>query len=417
MRATVLYFILRKSSLQKDLSCDVRATLIEVLSCLPGSRTHVRSVSPRGTASEGIHMNVLVPEGVPAKLGQIPDRDEQLRILREMLIGNKAFGAMRAGRFNTSASRILGDSETPSSFCDLWDKHHAHARVMGNMLAKFKRDGWNDAYNELKQALGEAYVIEGETIPLEETTPVTVFMVEAELTIKLIRFCLETDWRSVKKDPDIVRKNPVFEELCAAIPGMRKNFEHWVSLQFGSYGNLNPFYHYRDVFLKDFGEQSARARDLVNLSFWQVSRWCGAHKQLNSELWMGVPCGFLAVGKTQADILGGWSREEQSKVATWRLDIPSVMIADVRGCSLPSTFDIGFHPESEHERWRKQWPTLVSDGFQLGYGIVLHRNKCGIGGSLPQYGYHLRDGYSRQPKDGVERFALSLVSHHTMYPD
>ena len=324
---------------------------------------------------------------------------------------------MRAGGFHRSASSVLYDSQSPTAFCELWDEHSACARVMGNTLLKFKRDGWHDAHRELERALREAYVIEGETIPLEQTTPATIFLIEAEITLKLIRFCLETDWSAVKKNPDIVRTNPVFQDLCTAIPGMRENFEDWSSMGVGSYGHLNPFYYHRKAFLKEFGERSEKARSLVNLSFWQVSNWCGAHTQLNSAFWMGVPCGFLAIGKTQADVLGGWSREEQSKIATWQIDIPSVMVKDLEQTSIASTFDIGFHPESEHERWRKQWPALVSKGFQFGYGTVLHRNGGGLGGTLPNYGYYLRDGYGEPARDNVERFALSLVNNGTMYPD
>ena len=137
-------------------------------------------------------MDAVLPETKTEVKKEVPSRQEQLVWLRNYLMGNKTFGSLRAGRFRKDALSILyevsqGDNWGPMDFCRGWDEHVAEARIMGNKLAQLKRDGWNDAFRELESALNGAYVIEGEDIPLEQTTPVTILVFEPELTFDLFR--------------------------------------------------------------------------------------------------------------------------------------------------------------------------------------------------------------------------------------
>jgi len=336
--------------------------------------------------SEEIAMNAIMPEK------KTPSRLEQLVWLREKLMGNNAFCALR-GNSRKSPSSVVYDvfkkrGATPTDFCRVWDEFHAQGRIMGNLLAQLKRDGWTDAYRELEEALDGHHVIEGEDVPLEQTTPVTILMFEPELTFDLFRWAVSHKKKDAVEHFTGVCPDIELGSLESRMPSLRKYFE---KIDWDSFGQA-----YTDTV--QLRSRCRKAIEDIDDGLWFRD------DQLSTDgkfFGRGRLFGFVFVDKSQAKILSAFSREEQKHLATWRINVPSILVKSSRGC--PKL--LGFHEESCHSSYGKA-PFFASRGVTCGMGASLITDRDSI---YPRgkYALHL---YGDKPVDGKFRIAFKVCN-------
>src|SRR3989338_4394324 len=109
--------------------------------------------APGMTASESFNFQGEAMKQVPEEnKSTVPSTEEQLRWLLNHLTGHGAFDRQR-GRVGYPFEWKVKEAGSPEQFCQTWDQISADLRVLGNLLAKFNRDGWKYAGRELIKAL------------------------------------------------------------------------------------------------------------------------------------------------------------------------------------------------------------------------------------------------------------------------
>jgi hypothetical protein len=352
-------------------------------------------------------MNQLPGDSIVGPLG----REEQLELLLNKLAGHKSFAFCR-GNFYSDPSIVLAKGRSPSETERLWDERSAHIAIMLSMLAKFQRDGLIVACDELRKALMGGYVIEKETIPLEHTTPVTVLMFEPSIVLPLIKWALMHTLEQYKQFAlqrhDLVNRDPELGSLYLQLPELEYHLSEWENVTNFSPNNLynGLMFAFEPVFegwLKDMESVLPyQAYHFVKLRLHN----CGQ----NQVLAAGHCFGVLLIGEQQDKVLGAIPRDKQDQVATWRFDIPSVLLRKIEGGGGHSDFSFGFHPEDEHARWRNMYPSFVSRGFQHGYGgVMLPRDRSE--GDVVSRSY-LLPWKGVLPADAKFRILFNLYNHY-----
>lgn len=316
--------------------------------------------APGNASSEEIVMNTIMPEV------KVPGRDEQLVWLRNELAGNRTFANLRGGKFHSTASHFIG--KNPTEFCKAWDDFSAQARVMGNMLARLKRDGWDHAYGELDSALRGAHIIEGEDVPLDHTTPVTVLMFSPDVTFAMLRWGMShklEDVLTIKKD--LAMSDEGFLRLIKGIPVLPEYLEKFDRTKHDNL--LGQAYS---------GAIGRKALQRMNEIFGAVRDWADdqlflrLNRSLSTDHYLledNQLYGYLFVGKEQGDILSRFSREEQENLATWTIDYPTSCLRDLM-CVPKGKLWIGFHEEVDHSLYAKA-PFFPSRSVLHGMGATL----------------------------------------------
>jgi len=317
-------------------------------------------------------MSKQVPEGVPS-------RDEQLASLRVELLGNKVFGRCR-GRlrdlpdvFMTTAK----ESSSPTQFCGEWDDFVGQWRVMGNLLAKFRRDGWGDAYAELEKALTSAqYLWPGETVPLEATEPMTLVMFDPIRTMAMIHWLLEGHWMDLNNYldwKDGVKRgygppDPRVTELFGLFSTLEKHARHRREMQ--DYEGWDLRCAYEDSVMKIFPEIDGSIGS--RLSPRQIGSKITAlaaslrYYQWNDHVEISDHAFVFACQAEQGEVLKHFNRSQQERLATWQFQVPKVLMGN--GVA------IGLHLEEEYGRWQGMFPALVSHGVSGGLGGLIMTN-------------------------------------------
>ncbi len=323
-----------------------------------------------------------MPEGTST----IPSREEQLASLHNTLMGNQAFAACR-GMTSRAFADITQKSDSPAAFCADWDIWIAKARVMGSLLVRFKRDGWKFAYDELQRALCDSrFIMTGETVPVESTSPYTVVMFDPRRTLLMIKWILDNLTSATQVSAFIGHRRD--EEVLDHTRMMFKEFptleKHARLLRQGvAYPGPDLCKAYHDIIDSRFEADHSWAPLTLGWHQWNdsIELYNGPHCHFR--------CAYLCRGH-QADVLNLFSRELQDEIATWQLYLPNVAtlfhgegpLSESR-----SLIDIGFHKESEHDRWRKIRPGFVSSGFQWGLGVLAAPNDVAVEGyGLPHQG-------------------------------
>jgi hypothetical protein len=326
-------------------------------------------------------MKKHVPEGVVSK-------EQQFDALLQVLAGNHVFGRTR-GQSHLPVGRVLeqmlDQADSPRDFCAMWDQFTGDLRVLGNMLAKHRREGWTFAEEELLAALWhENHVLPGETVPIHETTPITIFMLDPERMLTMIK------WRLTGQDDELHAmtekkecKNPLLQKLFDGFPSfegyLRSMREESLALIAAVYRDvIERFPHYRKMSGRrlriDRGENEDRLQPYANV----LMKLFGAMENVAEYSY-----GFLVFGE-QDDVLRPFSRKQQKQVATWQLHVPSILIEKARakqeafskewrhGDRMPlSRLQFGFFPEREYAHWVRMYPSLVSSGVSHGLGVIM----------------------------------------------
>jgi hypothetical protein len=295
-----------------------------------------------------------VPEGQT-----VASKEEQLAKLREKLMGNQVFGRCR-GKLGSALELVdhVENTNSPTEFLNTWDSAVADARVMGNLLATYKRDRWMHAFDALREALyNKAYFFPGETAPLHETSPITILMLDPERTMLMLEWIVKEHWMELNAWLD--KKDGTRTDVTWLSERTMKLFEMFPTLErrcrdrrrYNFYEGSDLIFAHRDTVVDAFPQIRnipMKARDFT------FGQW-NDHIELEAQQFL-----FLYEGD-QGDLLANFSREEQERIGTWQFDVPKAL----------RFFDIGLHPESEHERWQKEFPAFASKGTSHGLGAFI----------------------------------------------
>ncbi len=191
----------------------------------------------------------------------VPGRDEQLQRLLERLTGHEAFGRLR-GTFDPSVdqmerlTRLIAEAGSPTAFCAAWDQYTADVRVVGNILAQLRRDGWNAAADELESALKwSGYTLSGETVPLNKMAPLTALIIDFPRTHAMLTWMRAGHWIDLDSFLNGEKGDSLAERLFNQFPSLRTHtterrrrgdYEGWDLLAAYRDDVLSPFL--RDVF-------------------------------------------------------------------------------------------------------------------------------------------------------------------------
>lgn len=342
---------------------------------------------------------------------QVPE--EQVRFLLDRLTGNQAFARCR-GKFPDKLGvlgTILNESKSPSDFCRKWDQFSSDARIFGNLLACFTRDGWNSASEELQRALADnTYLIPGEIIPVHETEPITIVIFDFPKTLTLIRWIRCAHWMDLNFYLDeigdageILPDNPenskidrightLTKRLFRAFPNLLQHSRE--RRRRGDYEGWDLVQSYREHVLENFDhsqlEKIGRPLSLAINTY-------NTHLELYESVGRLARLGYIC-RTDQAQVLSRFSRKQQKKIATWSMRLPRVIAKN----NFDSLF-IGFHPEKVHTEWvESTYPT--SPRCSNGYGVVVMAHP---------YAHPLED-HTRKHHEGVSISGVSLKNPNDM---
>jgi hypothetical protein len=310
-----------------------------------------------------------VPEGVPS-------REEQLADLRKRLLGNKDFAKVRGLEQGLVPALIdlVDDAKSPTQFVKNWDEVSSTLRIVGEWLASYRRDGWDCAFLHLFRALKDnTYILPGETVPLDQTIPVTVVMFDPNDVLWLL------DWIVTHPDNEgklnvfrILREDlkPLVDSYVQIPEHMNRLFQLLPSLERKGESIVDAWK--RDLLDSKIGTWRQNGFlehqwDFLPPKEWSPETYCGGLRPppgiFKNQFLTCLPLAFVFRG-SQAETLAQFPRERQHQIASWQFDMP-VALGD------SGEYLIGFHPKDEQELWRREFPSLVSKGTSCDRGAVI----------------------------------------------
>ncbi len=310
------------------------------------------------------------------------DNEEQIRQLLLKLAGkSEAFKVCR-GKLGRSLAETftswIHKQDTVNSVLDEWGALIPPTRVMLSVLSKLQRDGCEHAYEELTKALSRpGYLFDGETVPVHETRPVTVVMLDPVKTWLMIRNAAgdHPEWTS----RDFSRVFPMF-------PGLKRKYMRRI------HPSLSMAY-------QDTYRQAVTSRFLAYIPK-GTPRLYLKYDQYKDGVCNELPFLYLFDGKEQSEVMGLFAREVQSQICCWKFNAPKII----------ESFQIGLH-DSHYQatgEWSKKCPSLVSvngpkDDTAYCYGLILP-----VGEHVNRTSYR-----QRWEKNGIDlRVYLNQYVHH-----
>lgn len=331
---------------------------------------------------------------------KVPSEEKQIEALRKELIGNRTFRSCRGKLFDVFF-KIVEKSENPTQFCSMWDGQTPDMLIMGNLLAKYKRDGWIFAYESLKNALmSDDYLFPEEIIPINQTIPFTAVMLEPKKTLTLVNWLLSVHWCELNCYLD--EKDGATGLTFHSSGLTHKLFENFPSLEefcrerrmYYPYEGADLLKAYEKEICKSFGEdifqdmESLKGQGLHLIQ----GQWNDHVEEVHSMYFVYA---FPAEAK---DILCKFNREQQKKMAVWTFNFPKIQMWEG---FRPA---IGLHVEQEQKKWFNKYPMNVSLNVSHGLGAVLNHSRIDDEKyELNKCGNYVNDKNCPIP----ERFALS----------
>ena len=276
--------------------------------------------------------------------------EEQMRLLFLELAGkSEAFKACRGHLGRSLAETFtywIHRQDTVNSVLDEWSALIPPTRVMLSVLSRLRRDGYEHAYEELTKALSRpGYLFDGETVPVHETRPVTVVMLDPVRTWLMIR-------NAAGDHPEWTQRE--FSRVFPRFPALKKKYmrRKHPSLRMA----------YQDTYY-DF----VTSRFLAYIPK-KTPRLYLKSDQYNDDVCSELPFLYLFDGKEQSEVMGLFARAVQSQIRCWKFNVPKNI----------ENFQIGLHDELYQTtgEWSKKCPSLVSvngtgDDTDYCYGLIL----------------------------------------------
>jgi len=372
-----------------------------------------------------------------------PPEEQQLRQLRDWLIGNEVFSRQRgrwAGGVYGLVAEMIKNSSSPTGVQYDFQQFVADMEVMVKRLAVYTRDGWEVARRELQTALTNgAYLIKGEEkgARFNDVTPVTILVFEPEKFFTLVKWVLAVGnqrdiWRGncpesyggEKRKYNIVGQPfDLTEKLIEELPNLwskthvkliwhvlrRRDLATGtpadLDLASAYYLELARYFHQRGEIFSRYGKSTPKGTHEMYLA---EGTYPEGVLDKDDDLAKGIsrgiqtPLAYLYEAE-QASVLRWLSREEQDHVASWQIDIPVMILRRLKGFSYKrSQFCVGFHPEEKHSHYQQERPAFASKGVQHGYGttVIFCDERKGYMKDLPEK--------DKKNNEVVSKFAQNL---------
>ncbi|MES2087994.1 MAG: hypothetical protein V4467_03320 [Patescibacteria group bacterium] len=308
-----------------------------------------------------------VPEAIPCS-------DEQRAWLVSKLATSKAFRVCR-GQFDRSPVDFIDDIRrefpglTKSQFSAKLHARLGAVRIMAELYNSLMEKYWNVAADDLRNALlNRSYFLVGETVPIHETTPMTLVVFDPEKTFAMLHWLFVNSivelgsfaGVSMYRHQAVLELSEPTRKLGALFPSLCADCKHQ-QRQGDDLTAALWVVHAREVLNLFNIPKSAMSLAIHHEYHMPMLREAGGS---NFGFWH--PFAFLFVGKEQGEVLEGYSRLQQGKIASWQFRIPAVY----RNWT-PTKFEFGFHPEVQHELWERKFPAFVSKKVSAGHGVVL----------------------------------------------
>lgn len=323
------------------------------------------------------------------------------------LLGLESFqkcrGTLREHTEESLLVHILGSTNSPTAALKTMERHWSSRKIILNLAAKLKRAGEMEKLEELFRYLTiPNLLLPGETITGEALIPATVFMLDPERTMLAINWSVttpEVDWyryflrgiaeceltpRMFELFPSIREResNEWKEEIppenhagwllghayCNdVLAKFRHDFKIDDGLRISSSACFNPhnirlpanFWHYAQKYpLWFYGKEQGKDFRYMQEVDYEIGDQSLGRPSVNPYY------AFMQKGPKK-DVLKQFSRDEQKKLGVWEFHLPKSF---AHYCY---NYLIGFHPESEHKRWSKEWPLFASRNVNNGYGAIL----------------------------------------------
>ncbi|MBL7022255.1 hypothetical protein ISR92_03000 [Patescibacteria group bacterium] len=260
----------------------------------------------------------------------------------------------------------LENSGSPTQFCNDWDITSTDIRVIGNMIAQCKRDGQDIIADVMSKALlDRAYQLPGETIPVEETQPITIVVLDFEKTLEMIKWIRCAHWMSLNNyldEPTLIRRDidmKLTDRLFNTFPSL---YEHALRRKSqGGYEGPELVSAFRDDVLDKFHNNVTSKGGQLGIKFDTYN----SHLEINSLVLARI---FLG---DQAQVLSKFTRQEQELITTWTVNTPSVLVEE----SGLNTLMFGFHPEKTHQIWSDSNNCYSSLGCSNDYGVTIFNKR------------------------------------------
>lgn len=308
---------------------------------------------------------------MPEETKTVMSADEQMEALHRELAGHPVFRRLRGTLWQTTGDLLAKrrQSLSPTQAREDARQFGADLSWMQGLLAKLARDGHTVAESELESALAyPGHRMLGEIVPVEKTVPITLVAIRPDALLPLMSWLQvfvrrEEDFRLAgTKDKDA---HPGLSAFFDAFPEQAVLRRETSVLDHGQFGSLLDWYRTQvcgpEIHFIHGGLSSHEGKDEWN--YFQ----CHMYSYLRGRR-DGCDCHdpmlMWVFRQSQKQVLSAIGRREQSNFATWQIDLPAIYDGGNDG------IEIGIHPESEHELWRKRYPSLVSHGVQCGYGAI-----------------------------------------------
>ena len=365
--------------------------------------------------------NNIIPTALQAPVTSPVD---QIKWLIHRIAGNQSFGKCR-GEFGVLDVFSMLSLSNPTQTLKALDEAVAPVKVMLQLLARLKRDGWTYAYNELFAALiHRDHIFTGEEVPIEAREDGTLVFVDLEDTLLLLRWLYTTDYcldiipyvRGQSSDRGLY--GSLTEQTFERFPSIRDELVERVKHTLGFRDTamfVNP-----PAYL--FGQEKLDSAWDVLEKFYRPDK-----KQQRLPLiadrvntdghWSNRGCvAIFITGVSQKEVISSFPRSEQDRVSTWQFRFPKVHADGLSWGSIggPSML-IGLHLESEHKDWGDIHPSYVSHGVTHGLGaIMLTKDMVGrdshgfMKGTIPIY-TTLGIGDSSEPPTDISSQRILLA--------
>lgn len=349
------------------------------------------------------------------QLSNSEKRRQQAELAR-LLIEKDFFKKCRGNQAPPAAlkflKRMVLRTKSPAQFQREWNKWTESLFQAGLIWSRLRRDGQTEAAEKLWDSLIEPeFILPGE-MP-QETTPVTLVMIDPVKTILLIHFLVKmgrTDFEDIHgqypwwvegaqgKGSRLKEFLDMRPKVLEAFPSLVRFAEaEYEKEDHGCYGKAFLYAYTHDVAnlrsLQQFkenwstGEKGAcrylhfagwqRPFCFMLLREWKDPRFFERHTCFRDDLPSPNPgqqpfAFVLALPEKKARDL--FRADEQEKIATWEFAMPKCLYkasVDETGFYDFRGLFVGLHPIREHGLWRKRCPGLVSMNTSHGFGAIL----------------------------------------------
>ena len=266
-------------------------------------------------------------------MGHVPEekREGQVAELLRKLAGHRIFGRRR-GTLGVSVINcllaIIQTAGSPTAAVRQWDEFAADIRVLIQMLATLKRDGQDYAGEELAEVLRTKKVMfTGETTPVEQTTPVVLYMYGATQTLTMLQWMVTHYETAIYAMLDSIDGKAVdrshgggltstTERLFELFPSLTK-YARKLRKQ-GAYPGPDLSSAFEEDVEKRYPKPFPGSIPLWLGRGWHRDQYCSG-LEIDHQ-----PFAYIIEGE-QSEVLSNFARNLQGDVATWQFHIPTVV--------------------------------------------------------------------------------------------